>query len=101
MCDGANSHVHIFDVTTLPPKQTVSIRLREQPGWVTFSMDGKYAYPSTGEVVDTKTKKIIATLMDEQGREVHSEKVVEVVFTDGELSAVGDQFGLGRKGRTK
>ena len=101
VCDGANSHVHIFDVTALPPKQTVSIKLREQPGWVTFSLDGKYAYPSTGEVVDTKTKKIIAALMDEQGREVHSEKVVEVVFTDGELSAVGDQFGLGRKGRTK
>ena len=42
-----------------PPKHVsrghdvVRIALREQPGWVTFSLDGKFAYPSTGEVIDT------------------------------------------------
>src|SRR5207253_5125841 len=97
VCDGANSHVHIFDVTTLPPKQTVSIKLREQPGWVTFSLDGKYAYPSTGEVIDTATKKIVAALADEKGAEVHSEKMVEIHFKDGVPVAAGDQFGLGRR----
>ena len=51
----------------MPPKQTTSIKLREQPGWVTFSLDGKYAYPSTGEVIDTATKKIVAALTDEKG----------------------------------
>jgi hypothetical protein len=101
VCDAANSAVHVFDVTSLPPKQTASIKLREQPGWVTFSLDGRFAYPSTGEVVDTKTKKVVATLGDEAGREVHSEKVVEVVFVDGVPAEVGDQFGLGRKGRTR
>jgi DNA-binding beta-propeller fold protein YncE len=100
VCDAANSRVHVFDATSLPPKQTVSVKLREQPGWVTFSLDGRFAYPSTGEVVDTKTKKVIATLGDEAGREVHSEKVVEVVFVDGVPAVVGDQFGLGRKGQT-
>jgi sugar lactone lactonase YvrE len=96
VCDAANSRVHVFDATVMPPKQTVSIPLREQPGWVTFSLDGRYAYPSTGEVIDTKTKKILAALKDEKGREVHSEKMVEIVFKDGVPVRNGDQFGLGR-----
>jgi hypothetical protein len=94
--DGPNSHLHVFDATVMPPKQTDSIKLREQPGWVTFSLDGRYAYPSTGEVIDTKTKKILVALQDEKGREVHSEKLVEVVFKGDAVVRTGDQFGLGR-----
>ena len=97
MCDAANQQVHVFDATAMPPKQTASIKLREQPGWVTFSLDGKYAYPSTGEVIDTATKKIVTALTDEKGREVHSEKMVEIHFKDGVPVAAGDQFGLGKK----
>jgi hypothetical protein len=99
--DGANSQVHVFDATTMPPRQTQSIRLREQPGWVTFSLDGRYAYPSTGEVIDTKTKKILVGLQDERGREVHSEKMVEVVFQGDRVVRTADQFGLGRVGQEK
>lgn len=97
LSDGANSRMHVFDATVMPPKQITSIALRDQPGWVTFSMDGRYAYPSTGEVVDTKTKKIIVALEDEAGRMVQSEKVVEVVFSDGKPVKAGDQFGIGRR----
>src|SRR5262249_30086166 len=100
ICDAANSRLHIFDATKSPPKQVTSIGLREQPGWVTFSLDGRYAYPSTGEVVDTKTKKIVTALKDEKCREVHSEKMVEIVFKDGVPVRAGDQFGLGRAGQT-
>ena len=95
LCDGANSRLHVFDVTTLPPKQTESIKLREQPGWVTFSTDGRLAYASTGEVIDTRTKKIVAALRDEKGRPVHSEKVVEIHFRGGVPVHNGDQFGRG------
>ena len=70
--------------------------MREQPGWVTFSLDGKFAYPSTGEVFDVKTKKLITTLADEKGGEVHSEKMVEIDFNGGKPIRTGDQFGLGR-----
>jgi DNA-binding beta-propeller fold protein YncE len=97
--DGPNSHVHVFDATVMPPKQTAGIKLREQPGWVTFSLDGRYAYPSTGEVVDTKTKKILVALQDEKGREVHSEKLIEIVFKGNTVVRTGDQFGLGRAGQ--
>ncbi len=93
--DGANCHVHVFDASVMPPKQGASIKLREQPGWVTFSCDGTLAYLSTGEVIEVKTKKIVAALRDEKGREVHSEKVVEIVFRDGLPVHNGDQFGRG------
>jgi len=99
VCDAFNSHLHVFDVTVMPPKQGVGIKLRDQPGWITFSRDGRFAYPSTGEVVDTKNKKIVLALMDEKGREVHSEKVIEVIIMEDGTIIVGDQFGVGRKGK--
>lgn len=99
VCDAHNSRVHVFDATVMPPRQVANVKLREQPGWVTFSVDGRFAYPSTGEVIDTRTRKIVATLTDEEGREVHSEKIVELIFDGDELVAVGDQFGVGRKAK--
>jgi hypothetical protein len=98
LCDAFNERVHVFDNTVTPPKQVTSVKLREQPGWITFSLDGKIAYPSTGEVIDVKTKKIVATLSDETGRQVHSEKLLEIVFANGKPIRAGDQFGLGRVG---
>jgi len=43
-----------------------------------------------------KTKEIVAALRDEQGREVHSEKMLEIDFENGIPVRAGDQFGLGR-----
>ena len=70
--------------------------MRDEPGWVTFSIDGQYAYPSTGDVIDTRTRKIVAMLKDEQGRDVQSEKMVEIDFQGNEPIRAGDQFGFGR-----
>ena len=97
LCDGHNEMIHIFDNTVMPPKQIKSIKLREQPGWVTFSLDGKHAWPSTGEIIEVKSKRIIAALSDETGRQVHSEKIVQIDFAGGKPVRAGDQFGLGRK----
>jgi DNA-binding beta-propeller fold protein YncE len=97
VADGANSMVHAFDATVMPPKQIASIAVRDQPGWITFSLDGRYAYPSTGEVVDVQSKKIIAALTDEESRIVQSEKVVEIVFDGTKARTNGDQFGIGRR----
>jgi hypothetical protein len=81
----------------MPPRPLTSIALREQPGWVTFTLDGTQAILSTGEIVDVKTKKVVAALADEAGRELHSEKMVEIVWKDGKPVRAGDQFGVGRK----
>ena len=72
--------MHVFDNTVMPPKQMTTLKVRDQPGWVTFSLDGRHAYPSTGEVFDTRTKKLIAALEDEAKRQIGSEKLLEVVF---------------------
>ncbi|OYW21232.1 MAG: hypothetical protein B7Z55_06010 [Planctomycetales bacterium 12-60-4] len=96
VCDAANSRMHVFDATVMPPKQLMSIEVREQPGWITFSSDGKYAYPSTGDVIDIASKTILAHLTDEHGKPVHSEKMLEIRFLMGRPFAAGDQFGVGR-----
>jgi len=97
LADSANSSIHVFDATVMPPKQTTSIKLRDQPGWITFSIDGRRAYPSTGDIIDTNTKRIVTTLEDETGKHVQSEKLLEVVFANGRPVRAGDQFGIGRK----
>ena len=95
--DGHNDHVHIFDATVMPPKQVKSIKLRESPGWVSWSLDGQNAYLSTGEIINLETKKIVAALKDEQGREVHSEKLLDIYIANNKVVAAGNQFGVGQK----
>jgi len=95
--DAANSSIDIFDSTVMPPKQKMSIKLRDQPGWITFSIDGTRAYPSTGDVIDAGSKRIVATLEDETGRHVQSEKLLEIDFANGRPVRAGDQFAIGRK----
>lgn len=94
--DAFNQRVHVFDNTVSPPKQVASLKVRDEPGWVTFSLDGRYGYPSTGDVIEVATRKIVTSLADEQGGPVMSEKMVEIHFTDGKPVRNGDQFGLGR-----
>ena len=96
LCDGANHRLHIFDNTVMPPVQKTSILLKDMPGWITFSLDGKYAYPATGDVIDVKTRKIVASLEDQDHNDVQSEKMVEIHFSGGKPVAAGDQFGLGQ-----
>jgi DNA-binding beta-propeller fold protein YncE len=95
--DGANDRVHIFDATVMPPKQSASIELRDFPGWMSFSIDGSRAYSSTGEIIDTKTKKVVATLTDETGKQVQSEKMLDLVLDGGKVVRAGNQFGVGAK----
>jgi len=98
LTDAFNTRIHLFDTTIMPPKQMAEIKLRDQPGWITLSIDGRYAYPSTGEVIDTRSRNILSTLKDETGADVQSEKMVEVDFQGTQPVRAGDQFGLGRVG---
>lgn len=95
--DAANQAVHLYDAAAEPPKYLESLKLEvDQPGWVTFTIQGDLAYPSTGEVFDVKTRKKVGQLTDEDGRPVQSEKVVEIDFRGKVPVRVGDQFGVGR-----
>ncbi len=96
VADGANQRMHIFDATQMPPVYRSSVELRDQPGWITFSLDGRHAWPSTGEIIDVGSRKIVKSLSDENGGIVQSEKMVEIHFQNGKAVKKGDQFGLGR-----
>lgn len=93
--DGHNMRMHVFSAEA-PYQQLTTIPLQDMPGWVTFSLDGKYAYPSSGEVIEVKTRKILLTLQDEFYNNVASEKMVEIHFDGNKAVKAGDQFGLGR-----
>lgn len=95
VCDGHNMRMHVFSATT-PYQQLTTIPVQDMPGWITFSLDGKYAYPSSGEVIDVKTRRVLLTLKDEFNNNVASEKMVEVQFNGGKAVHAGDQFGIGR-----
>ena len=95
LADGHNMRMHVFSATP-PYAQLTTIPLQDMPGWITFSLDGKYAYPSSGEVIDVKRRKVLTILQDEHYNNVSSEKLVEVHFTGNKLVAAGDQFGVGR-----
>ena len=71
------------------------VPLRWPAYWVTVGLDGKYIYPSSGDVIDAVQKKVIAGLNDEFGRPVHSEKLVEILFSEGKPVRAVDQFGVG------
>lgn len=93
--DGHNMRMHIFSAKA-PYQQLTTIPLSDMPGWVTFSMDGQYAYPSSGEVIHTKTRKTLYLLQDENYNTVSSEKMIEIYMKDGKVSKAGNQFGIGR-----
>ena len=95
LADGMNEYIHIFDNTKMPPKQIASIKTTAGPYWMTMSLDGSLAYVSSGDVIDAKTRKIVGQMKDEYGRTMYSEKLLDMVFTNGKLSYVSNQFGNG------
>jgi DNA-binding beta-propeller fold protein YncE len=86
--DGVYGYVYVYDITSLPPKHIADVPLfqnaseRPHPGWLSFSIDGKYAYPDGGAVIDTSTKKVVARIPT-------SEKLVEIDFRDGKPVKAG------------
>jgi DNA-binding beta-propeller fold protein YncE len=88
MVDGVYGYVYVFDVTSRPPAQVASIPIfdrpeaRPHPGWITFSIDGRYAYPDGGVVIDTATKQVAARIPT-------SEKLIEIDFQGGRVVAAG------------
>lgn len=94
LADGHNMRLHVFDAVS-PYQQLTTIPLQDMPGWINFSIDGRYAYPSSGEVIETKTRKIITTLQDEFHNNVASEKMLEIDFYGKNVCRAGDQFGIG------
>jgi DNA-binding beta-propeller fold protein YncE len=97
VADGVDNRVHVFDATTYPPVASTTVEVRAQPRWITFGIDGRYAYPSSGDVIDRESKKVVATLEDERGSFVHSERMLEIQFSGRDPVRAGDQTSTGGK----
>jgi DNA-binding beta-propeller fold protein YncE len=80
--DDVYGYVHVFDITSMPPRAVASIPLfrkaenQPKPGWITFSLDGRLAYLSCNVVVDAERRAVIA-------RFDTSERLLEVHFEQG------------------
>ena len=88
MVDGVYGYVYAFDRTVTPPALVASMPIfkdpseRPHPGWITFSIDGRYAYPEGGVVIDTRTKAVVARIPT-------TEKLMEIDFEGGKPIAAG------------
>ncbi|MHA3772601.1 YncE family protein [Verrucomicrobiota bacterium sgz303538] len=95
--DQEGKKLFIFDATQMPPSPKEQVELSTGGhGWVSFSMDGRFAWTHTPDVFDARTKRQIAVLKDEKEQPVSSSKFIEVTFRNDKVVAVGNEFGLGR-----
>ena len=95
--DGGVPIVHVFDMTAVPPREMTPVNISHVSHWLTFSIDGRYAYVAgrkgsgdLTDVVDASSYRRVASV-------AASEDLLEVDFEDGTPVAVGNQFGVGRK----
>ena len=110
LIDEANSYVHVFDVSGLPaspPVQVADIKLQNsmsgneagcaydclRNGWVQHSRDGRFLYVGdSGDVIDTATRKTIATLPALANSRIH----IEIDFQDSTpIWAATSRSGIG------
>jgi hypothetical protein len=80
--------------------ERISMKSRLGAHWLTFDIEGNYAYVApnkssddTTEIFDTHTHKSVGLIGS-------SEDMIEIDFADGKVSRVGDQYGVGRVVRT-
>jgi DNA-binding beta-propeller fold protein YncE len=84
VADGVRNRLQIFDARVYPPVPLTSVALSAQPRWVAFSLDGRYVYSSTGDVIGAATRKIVGALEGPGGAKVTSGNFLEIDFVDGQ-----------------
>ncbi len=93
--DNINYGVLVYDNTGEWPVLKTTFPTTASADWITMGLDGQYALLSSADVVDVKTKKIVAQMKDEYGKPMHSEKFLELSFSNGKLLRTESQFGQG------
>ena len=78
IADGIENRLIVFDAREYPPVQRAAVDLPAQPRWLAFSGDGRYVYPSTGDVVEAETKRIVGALETPPGSKIDSSVLVEI-----------------------
>jgi hypothetical protein len=89
----------VWDMSNpMAPILTDRLTLRGGQGshWLTFDIQGDYAYVAPGKNSEHATEIFDARTHDSVGTIRSSEDMLEVDFTGGRVSRVGDQYGIGR-----
>ncbi len=94
LADGIFKKIHIFSNTD-DPKEIDTIDTPAGNYWMTFGLDGKYAYASSGDIIEVSTHKIIGQMQDEYGHTMYSEKLLDITFDNGHAQRVSNQFANG------
>jgi DNA-binding beta-propeller fold protein YncE len=102
LIDTPNGYVHVFDVSGLPavaPRDIADIKLRHPPpnnGWLQHSRNGRYVYVGrAGDVIDTKTRKVVAFLAPLQ----NWSDFLEIDWRDRKPVATTSRYGVGHVSR--
>ena len=91
VADDVYDQLHVFDVSGLPdarPRQIADIALGSSPKWINFTRDGHYAHISTGEIIDRRTRKVVASVQP-------SRQYVQIDWAAGEPVRAYSRYGLG------
>jgi DNA-binding beta-propeller fold protein YncE len=95
--DGGAPLVYVFDMTATPPRQAETVHVSNpSPHWVTFSLDGRFAYVAGRKGSSDPTDIIDAQTFERVGQLSASEDLLEVDMNANAVVAVGNQFGVGR-----
>jgi DNA-binding beta-propeller fold protein YncE len=94
--DGGMPGVHVFDMKATPPQEVHLVAVSNVPHWITFSLDGRFAYVAGRKGSEDVTDVIDAPTYGRVSGLGPSEDLLEVDFVAGSLVAVGNQFGIGR-----
>ncbi len=92
LADALFKKIHIFSNTD-DPKEIGSIDTPDGVFWMTFGLDGKLVYASSGDIIDVATRKIVGSTKSEFGNRMFSEKELDMEFLNGHLQRVSNQFG--------
>src|SRR5581483_3741687 len=98
LIDTPNGYVHVFDVSGLPagrPHDVADIKLAHPPpndGWLQHTRDGRFVYVGrAGDVIDTRTRKIVAYLPPLQ----KTADFLEIDWQGGRPVATTQRYGVG------
>jgi 6-phosphogluconolactonase (cycloisomerase 2 family) len=93
-------HVYLWDMhDPVAPvlKQTLALRSGRGSHWLTFTIQGDYAYIAPNKNSDDGTEIFDVRTHDSVGVIGSTEDMLEIDFQDARVKRVGDQYGIGRR----
>ena len=78
-------------------KQTLTLKSGRGSHWLTFDINGDYGYVAPSKNSSDGTEIFNARTYASIGLIDSTEDMIEIEFTDGKISRVGDQYGIGRR----